>query len=123
MVQQPILGWPETKENQKLRIKVTQWGYSLVFERSKNPYHTRFSWEGVVTEPPETLKGVKVLADVEEVSGDSFGWHGVLQVLKGFGLTLTLAVTPTTYQEMQRLFATVFAAGKMGQGLDRGHCD
>jgi hypothetical protein len=69
----------------------------------------------VVTEPPETLKGVKVLADVEEVSGDSFAWRGVLRVLKGFGLTLTLAVTPNTYQEMQRLFATVFAAGERGR--------
>jgi len=67
-----------------------------------------------VTEPPETFKGVKIFADVEELSGDSFGWRGFLQVSKGFGLALTLAVTPNTYQEMLRLFATVFAAGERG---------
>jgi hypothetical protein len=125
MAQQPTLGWPETKEDQKLRIKVTRWGYRLDFESFKQSPRTRFSWDGVATGPPETFEGVTVLADVK-VSADSFDGEdgddrylptrrGHLSVVKSVGLSLTLFVSSNAYQELLRLFAVVFAAGECGE--------
>lgn len=125
MTQGLTMGWPEGRESHKLWISVKRWDYKLFFESPQYRYTTVFQWEGIVTQPHDLFRGVKVLADIEfppdclnrEDDEDdarvpkSVGSLGLVN--EGL-LGLSLFVSPTGYHDLLRLFAAVFSTGERG---------